>query len=121
MPSSRFQPFITPKDTFPEKAEPVKSKFGQSAYDGNPTILNAEWVRSVMEKGTNANSIQNAVLEFVPARGLGTLVSRLSISIRVGGKVFVKPECAGINALLIHYGFKQLAEDNKEGFLVFQK
>ncbi len=123
MPSNRFQPFVPPGvPEEPEKVEPVKQyKSIPSVYDGNPAILDEAWVKLTLDKGTNQNSILNAVLEFIPARGLGTLASRLNISIKPNGRVFVKPECAGINALLIHYGFKQLSEDNKEGFLVFQK
>ena len=122
MPSSRFQPFVPPEPDEPEKFSPPKQyKSIPSVYDGNPAILDEAWVKLVLDKGTNSNSILNAVLEFVPGRGLGTLASRLNIAIKPSGKVFVKSECAGIADLLKHYGFKQLSEDNKEGCLVFQK
>ena len=123
MPRDRFQSFAPPEQEEPEKVEPVKHQYKSipSVYDGNPAILDEAWVKLTLDKGTNQNSILNAVLEFVPARGLGTLASRLNIAIQPNGKMFVRPECAGINTLLIHYGFKQLSEDNKEGFTVFQK
>ncbi len=123
MPSNRFQPFVPPEQSEPEQVAPAKHQYKSipSVYDGNPAILDEAWVKLTMDKGTNSNSILNAVLEFVPARGLGTLASRLNISIKPNGKVFVKPECAGIADLMRHYGFKQLSEDNKEGCLVFQK
>ncbi len=124
MPSNRFQPFVSPESPAePEKIVPVKPQYKSipSVYDGNPAILDEVWVRLTLDKGTNSNSIQDAVLEWVPGRGLGTLASRLNIAIKPNGKVFVKPECGGINALLVHYGFRALTEDNKEGCLVFQK
>jgi hypothetical protein len=89
-----------------------------SVLDCKPTIFDETFVSKQMTDGAIFNSIQNAVINFMP-KETGLLAARLNVGMKPGGKVFIRPDLIALENFLPLYGFRKVSEENKEGYLVY--
>ena len=108
----------------------IKPKFSQdtyrkpigSVYDLKPVIINDVLARRLLSDLFPRDSWDNVVVLVTPERAVGTFVSRINTCLKQGGKVFAPGNIAGtISTLLAVYSFKEIKEENREGFKTFQK
>jgi hypothetical protein len=97
-----------PIDVEPEPIKPIETEQRPSnptKFPSNCAIWDAPTIELVLMSGASAKSADNIAIMALPTKGVGTLVSRANIALRLKGKILVNKNISGLVPILSQYGF----------------
>lgn len=109
---------VSPRPT--REPDVTEQKARESILASNPAVWDAIAAQRVLDQGVFANSIDAIVINGLPAKSHGTLLSRAKNGLKSGGKLFLTRSVeGGLASLLEMNGFHRVKSDNQEGYVAY--